>query len=125
MDASNWNILGSTLAAEESVTLNGVCYSQVDCFRRAIELYPAHAMAWNNLGAAMTVINQVVIIDGKRYTKLDCFRSAAKLDPDVRKTNSGCSCSIVYFFFFSFLGFDGLDRIFARSSSLVSFLSSS
>jgi hypothetical protein len=64
------------LGIQGGSTVNGVLYSEIECYVKAIEVGPNNSQAWHNLGA-----KGGGTVNGVGFLKIECFVKALETDP--------------------------------------------
>ena len=63
-----------------TVEVKGMSYSERDCFIKAIENQPNHALAWGNLGAILRP-DESIVVSQSLVTQRDCYINALAFNP--------------------------------------------
>ena len=78
------HLLACKMTKDYVVTINGIAYTQKDCYTKALEIDPQYAHSFYNLGVLLAV-DETVTINGTDYTKKDCFIKATEMDPGYER----------------------------------------
>jgi hypothetical protein len=84
-DPSWWINVGVGMKGPTAVkVVDGIGYTQKQCFLEAINLDPTQCAAWCNLGTAMEKHETISTRIGGSYSKQQCFREALRTDTRER-----------------------------------------